>query len=220
VAGYGRSFSAPPSAHPAPPAAGSESLPTADAADVRRVFVPSRTNLVAGLILGVLAILAGIAMVPGLWREILAAAGALPAPADKRRVFEQVRLLVGVAIVIGYEIAGICVIRWSLSRFSFRILVRSDGLEVCDSSTLRKIGWEDIDTVDEFRDVLPPSLRWLVRNPNSWSRTRLFVLRDKAGELLSFDANTVHDHVTLGTMIKEVTDRGGVPWNIIEEHEG
>jgi hypothetical protein len=212
VAGYGRSFSA-------ASGAGSEFAP-ADAADVRRVFAPSRANLIAGLILGGLAILAGIAMVPGLWQEILADAGAPPGPADKQRVFKQVQLLIGVAIVIGCEIAGICVIRWSLSRFSYRILVRSDGLEVCDSSSSRRIGWKDIETVNEFRDVLPPSLRWLVRNPDSWSRTRLFVLRNNTGEPLSFDANTVHDHVTLGTLIKEVTDRGGVPWNVIEEHEG
>lgn len=211
MADYGRSCSA-------PPAAGNEFLPTDDVADVKRVFAPSRINLVAGLILGGLAILAGIAMVLGLAQEFRAAAEVLPVPADKQRVSEQLRLLVGVAIVIGSEIAGIFVIRWSLSRWSFRILVRSDGLDVCNSSSSRRIGWEEIETADEFRKVLRPSMRWLVRNPDWWSSVRLFVLRGPAGKLLSFDANTVHDHVTLGAMVKEATDRRGVPWNIIEEY--
>jgi hypothetical protein len=64
--------------------------------------------------------------------------------------------------------------------------------------------------------MMPLFLRWSVRHPDRWIR-RLYILRDEEGELLSFDANTVRDHVALGTMIKEATDCRGIPWNIIEK---
>lgn len=200
----------PPSVQPAPPAC-------ADFGAVLRTFEPSRANLVAGIILGALALLAGFAMVVGIWRDLQEAGGVVPLRSDKQGDLDLPRLLVAIAIIIGLGITAVGLFVWSVSRFSLRIIVREGSVEVRDATSAHVIRWDEIKTVTETREpALPPALRWLVSNPDRWIARRSYVLRDGTGELLSFDVNTVRDHVALGTMIREATDRRGVPWKIVE----
>jgi hypothetical protein len=195
-----------------------EAMRSADAEEVRRVFRPSRANLVAGIILGVLSLLAGIAMAIGIWQAFRDAKGVLPLWAAEPGGLSLTSLPVYVAITIGFGVCAAGLIRWSLSRFSFRIFVSDRGIEVRDSSMGYVIGWDDIKTAMEVREfTMPPAFRWPVRNPDWWISSRLYVLGDEQGDLLSFDANTVRDHVALGAMIKEATVRHGIPWTVVEQ---
>jgi hypothetical protein len=172
-------------------------MPSSDIGEVRRVFAPSRANLIAGIILGVLAILAAIAMAIGLRQDFLAVTDDPLVVKREQNDLDPLRFAIGIAIAIGLTITGILVIRWSLSRFSFRIHVYDAGLEVRDANAGRFISWGEIDKVEEIREFGQPlTSRSRRRNPDH--------------------GNTVRDHVALGTMIKEATDPRGVPWDIRE----
>lgn len=192
-------------------------MSTQEIGEIRREFKPGPENLAAGIIIGLILIGAGCAGLFFPARGVIESRGNLPFSADRGWCWLAVGL--GWAMGIGAIVGGALLIRWIHSLSSLRVAVGSDGLSVSRRDQADVIAWEDIVSVRETRLYeRPPVLKGVARYALPKVMSQSYLIEMDGREPFHFDGDAIKGHVILAEMIKEETDRRGIPWEIVEEH--
>jgi hypothetical protein len=187
-------------------------MTTKEIGEIRRTFGPGIENIIAGYILGLILLSAGCAGLGAFAWGFFTKDGEVS-------IWTWLVLPFSVAICVALVILGISYFPWIYSMSSFRVRVGQYGLLVIDSKSLRGIGWEEIVSVQEtFVFARPEVLHFPAYYLIPKLESKRFKLQVKRGDPIEYDSNSIGSPNTLARMIKEETDRRGIPWMIVEEH--
>lgn len=188
--------------------------------EIKPVFKPGLDNLIAGIIIGILMIVGGIALFWFVTNGVIESNGNLPmmtAKGQKGWCWAAVAMMG--ALGVGLFFGGIFLIRWVRSLFSFRVSVSGNGLLVSEKQNEHFINWDDIVSVQETHLYeRPPLLKGVAKYALPKMMSKSFVINLKLGDPFVFDGNTIKGHVKLAEMVKVETEARGLHWEIVEEH--
>lgn len=131
-------------------------MPSTEIGNIQRIFKPAITNLVAGIIIGLLMIGGGFGLAYLATRTVINSRGPLPFFAEKESCWFGVALFGLVAI--GIMIGGVFMIRWMWSLASLRIHVGDAGFAVSSRKGVQSFLWDQIVSVKETHLYERPQL--------------------------------------------------------------
>jgi hypothetical protein len=187
---------------------------------IRREFKPGIENVVAGIILGVLMVGGGGGLVYLAANGVIEGGGNLPFWTQKGQKGWSWGAAGLLAVVgIGLFVSGVLVILGARSMLSFRVRIGENGFALVEKKAVRVIAWEDVVSVREIHLYeRPPLLKGVAKYALPKTMSKSFVVTIDGGDPFEFDGN-MRGHTKLAKMIKEDTDRRGIPWEI-EEVQG
>jgi hypothetical protein len=188
--------------------------------EIRAEFQPGRDNLIAGLILGLLAIAGGCTLIYLAANGALQSGGNLPVWLPKGRKGWSWGAVAGISVMgVALAVGGILLLWWVKSLFSFGVRIGLNGMAVVDKRGMRVISWDDIASVQENHLYeRPPILKGPAQFVLPKMLSKSFIVKTKQGEPLTFDGTTIKGHVELAALIKERLDGRSIPWEIVEMH--
>ena len=174
--------------------------------------------MIAGVIIGVLLVLAGAGTIIAMARVAIIEGDSLPWNREKGHCWLSVLLLgaLGVLALGG----GMLLIQWVRRLFSLRILICPRGLVQVQRGETLGCRWEDIAevkerVVQEHLPILKGGLKYVMPIGKSHS----YVVCRRDGKQFAFDGNRVKGLSRLARMIRQEADARGITWNIVEESD-
>ncbi|MBI1344666.1 hypothetical protein GC163_00105 [bacterium] len=184
-----------------------------------REFKPGIANLVAGVIIGLLLITAGLAGIYFPARQALLAGGNLPFWVKKGWCWFAILMFWGLGT--GAIMGGGWLILAMRTLLSFRVKYTETGLELVEGTNSRSIPWHNVTSVVETHLYeRPPVLKGPAKLLLPKLMSKSYKLEVSDGEPFEFDGNSVQGHTTLAVLIQQKTRPLNVPWDIVEEHVG
>jgi hypothetical protein len=194
-----------------------QTLPATPADAIRRlgdpsaVFKPGMENLIAGIILALLMILAGLGVLYYGLQELLTRWDSLPLWHEK----QSRSLFAFVAVAgLGLFVGGVFLIRWVRGLFSLRVSVCPRGFFWVSRKGFQAFPWDQIQHVRELvkQEYLP--LKGVAKYAAPLGQSRSFVVSRTDGVQFAFDGNSVRKLNTLAKLIQEAVSQRGIPWDV------
>jgi len=180
-----------------------------------RVFKPTSGNIVAGFIISLLLVLAGLAAIFLPLRDANSAGWNLPFYVEKGSSWAA---LVGLCVFGAILIAGgIALAMFARFLLSHRVDVCANGFRFFSRGGPDDVLWADISLIREsIHYARPPLLKGAARFllPKVASTSYTVIMKD--GKEYSFDGNSTEGIKLLGLIFRRHADRVSVPWESIE----
>jgi hypothetical protein len=180
-------------------------------------FKPMLGNIIAGFILSLLLIGAGVVGLTFVWREVYLAGGDLPLHVQKGMGWSTVAL--GSVLAAGAIVGGIVLARYSRWLLSHGVDVCADGFCYRVGASGDNVRWSEVASIRET--VLyerPPLLKGAAKLLLPKMKSRSFLVTTKAGKDYSFDGNSVKGINRFAELLRKQADRFTLPWDIVEQH--
>jgi hypothetical protein len=167
------------------------------------VFRPSIANLVAGMILGTLMALGGLALVAGVWYLVFRLNGEFSSTTVVGTVAGLLLGIVGVGLL--YLLPGM---------FSYRLFVCPHGLVRSVGGKVDACQWDEIVSVTEKVQQEHLPLEGVAKRAVPLGKSRNYTILRRDGIEFYFDADAVQKVGRLAQLIRGETDRRGIAWQI------
>ena len=169
-----------------------------------RAFGPSRKNLVAGLVLGLVLIVVGLTV--GYW--MYGAVDNLPRKISDRIALYGMTAVCGLLVPLG----GVALILWSMRSFSRCLWLCENGLAYVYRGYAELCPW---DAIQEIREELTEEPLHILHLPGAAIHriARSLVVQRDDGEEFPSTANTVKHLDAIITRLRVLSHTHGIPWS-------
>lgn len=186
-----------------------------DIGEVHTVFRPGYDNIIAGFVIALLLVSAGIA---GIWyfgRQAAKLFGERPMWADKGPGWTCLLVLFSVLVIVG----GVFLAFYVRSLSALRVAVGLHGFRVMDGRETNEFLWHKIAAVEESHLYeRPPVLKGPAKYVLPELKSRSFCIEYVDGRVFEFNANSLKGHSQFADIVKESTRSRGILWRIVETH--
>jgi len=182
-----------------------------------RTFKPDTNNLIAGVLLCLLAVLTGGGLIIWGITKVVANGGDLPAFAQKEFSWFAVAL-----VVLGglFLIAMGFMFFWFVqSLVSVRVVICPKGFFTFGSEGVDVFCWDEICRVREYVEPQYLPMQGVVKHVVPMNKPRCIAVDRKDGTSFKFDGNVVMRVDELAELIQAKMQERGVPWLFVNESE-
>lgn len=163
-------------------------------------FQSSKSNLIAGLVLGIFMAIGGILAANWVWQNI-------PQPASFQN-FGNWILLGGTALLV---VAGIWLSYWAISMFSYRVMICQEGIVELRKGRPSVFHWNDVESITEGLDAN------VSEKQNKSAKRATYIIRFANSKKREFDANRVQKIKRFRELLIEKAQEHEIPWTIAKE---
>ena len=180
-------------------------------------FKPRLANIVAGGVISLLLIGAGIAIVGLISREVYLAGGKLPF--DAKQGMSWIAVGIGSPIGVGLAVGGVLLIRYLRWLLRHEVGICTNGFRYQQGDESDDVLWRDVASIREtIVYERPPILKGPAKLLLPKLASKSYTVITKAGMEYGFNGDSVRNLKRFAELLREQGNRARISWDTIEEH--